>query len=196
MIKLMYNDNGEYMNNIFEKKYISFHGIGDFNFIKLKSILTKGILPNHMLPNVKPRNSLLGNNDTKVYLVKSPILVGQKNARGYRSYIEKSIGIVVNRFPMEPNSSIQSSFPDAGYLEGPLPPSSFIGITIPQEIYDLALSDLPQNKVIVDNNIQQNITVEELINLYNINKLPVYDCKTGALLNISKINNDEIKKYR
>lgn len=105
------------INNIFSKPYISFHGIGELDFTKLKGILQNGILPNIMLPNIKIRNELLGHNDTRVWLTKSPVLVGDENAKAYRAYVQNSIGIAVKLFPMDAGINVLKSFPDAGFVE-------------------------------------------------------------------------------
>ena len=177
------------VENIFNNIFVSYHGIGDYDFIKLKSILEHGILPNIMLPNIIPRNTLMGNTDTKVYLVISPNIVGEKNATAYRSYIKNGFGIVVNRFPNEPTYNIKQAFPDAGILEGPIFPNDFLGITVPKEIYFKKIKDLSLELVNSTNSANDELTVKDLIASININKLPIYDADTGYIIDCCKDKN-------
>ena len=180
--------------NILKRPYISFHGIGDFNFLKLKSILEKGILPNVMLPDIKPRNELMGNTDTKVYLVKSPSLVGTDNARAYKAYIQDSIAIAISKFPLDPNQSILNSFPDAGYLEGKITPNSFIGITLPMEYYNRPLSEIPNDRLVTEESEPLTSLVKDIIARYNTSGLPIYDSLRGERIDVIKkeIDNNDI----
>ncbi len=168
-------------DNILQRPYISFHGLGDFDISKLKRILIMGILPNSMLPDIKPRNELLGNNDTKVYLVKSPSLVGTKLARGYRAYIENCLGLVVDLFPLDPNESIKRSFPDAGYLNGAIAVKNIIGIIYPANLGTKTIRELIKKEELsfdVDEEML-DLSLEDAIKFLNVNGLPIYDSISG-----------------
>lgn len=168
-------------DNILQRSYISFHGLGNFDISKLQRILIEGVLPNSMLPNITPRNELLGNKDTKVYLIKSPSIVGTKLTRGYRAYIENCLGVVIDLFPLDPNESIKESFPDAGYLNGPISVKNVIGIVYPTNLRTKLVGKLIKKEEIaltLDGEIL-NLSLDDAIKLLNVNNLPIYDSISG-----------------
>lgn len=168
-------------DNILQRPYISFHGLGNFDISKLQRILLTGILPNSMFPDIKPRNELLGNNDTKVYLIKSPSIVGTKFARGYRAYIENCLGIVINLFPLDPDEVIKKSFPDAGYLDRAIAVKNIIGIIYPANLGTKTIRELIKKEELsfgIDEEML-DLSLEDAIKFLNVNDLPIYDSISG-----------------
>lgn len=171
------------MDNIFERDDISFHGIRELDFFKLKDILENGILPSSMLPKKKTNSEFDVDsvNASRVFLTISPSILGPFKSRGFSWYVKYNIGIVVDK--KLDNVPTNGSFPDCGFCEGPIDPDLFIGLTILKEIYESNVRSLREGRkrVCVDDSLR-DYSIADIIDIYNTNLLPIYDSETGELL--------------
>lgn len=184
------------MENIFEKENVSFHGIRGYDFTKFKLIMEMGLLPQKMLAEENLNSNLGEHYADKVFMTISPNILGMNKSRAYNWYVKNTVGIVVD-IALE-NALENRSFPDSGYLIGPILSELFVAITIPKETYESSVGKLRKTEGIKFNVEEEfdsdNILVSDIVDAYNIKGLPVYDSKTGNLLKSYKLEGQSSKQ--
>lgn len=186
---------GVISENIFDRENISFHGLRHgYNFPKLKKMLQIGILPGNMLSYEESNSHFKGELGDQVFLTVSPKVSGRFKHRAFDWYVSSSLGIVIDKPPIGVNP--EDAFPDAGYSNEPIDRSSFIGITIDEKVWNLSAKDVRaeayEGYVMADGNVD-DLMMSDLLDQYNISKLPIYDSNTGKLLKSYQLE-DNIKQ--
>lgn len=126
----------------------SFHGIG-FDFLRLKSILEKGILSEleARQENVNfTRNYGAQNFGYSVFVAESPVINGSFTFGCFGTYIRGGISFVISNehsFKAPKGSARDHGYPDEAFISGRVKRENITGVMIPEDMLNSRLSELP-----------------------------------------------------